>query len=78
MNRVSAKQGSVGRRNSDVMPPADAYHLCGYATVTLTVQKTGQMKTQRLDAVRTFRPINPARPVTITSFAVSIADAFSR
>jgi hypothetical protein len=78
MNRVTAKQGSVVRRNSDATPQVDAFHPCGYATATLTAQKTDQMKTHRLDAVRTFRPTNPDRLVTTTSSAVSIADASSR
>lgn len=78
MNRVTAKQGSVVRRNSDATPPADAYLPCGYATATWTAQKTDQMKTRRLDAVPTSRPTNPDRLVTTTSSAVSIADASSR
>lgn len=60
------------------MPLADAYRLYGYATVTSTVQKTDRMKTQRSAVVRTFRPTNLGRLVTITNSAVSIAVAFLR
>lgn len=66
------------KRNSAVMPPADAYPLCGYVMVISTVQKMGRMRTQRSDVARTFRPTNPGRLVIITNSAVSIAAASSR